>query len=125
MPEHGFQEALTRLLRIELGPPGRVSRAGVVWWCTDASYFADKAPGARIARGCIPGVPDVFLLWRGLAHLVELKALDGSLSDEQRLVASAIIASGGRVAVCARIEEVLDAIDAWSVPRSRRTRVAA
>src|SRR6516162_2961536 len=36
--------------------------------------------GARIGRGIIAGVPDVFVLLHGIAHMVEIKTLAGKLS---------------------------------------------
>jgi hypothetical protein len=37
-----------------------------------ASYVG-TAPGARIGRGIVAGVPDVFVLHRGIAHTVEIE----------------------------------------------------
>jgi hypothetical protein len=35
--------------------------------------YAGTAPGARIGRGIVAGVPDLFALFCGLAHMVEIK----------------------------------------------------
>jgi hypothetical protein len=47
------------------------------------------------------------------------------LSDAQRSVAAAVIASGGQVGIARSVEEVLGLLDAWGVLRHHRVRVAA
>jgi hypothetical protein len=75
-PEHPLQKQIADALRLEIAPPGKVSRDGVVWWSVDHASYAGTAPGARIGRGIIAGVPDLFVLFRGIAHMVEIKAQD-------------------------------------------------
>ncbi len=122
--EHPLQRLIADCLRLELGPPGRVSRAGVVWWATDIADYAGAAPGTRSARGIIPGVADMFVLHRGRAHFAEVKADDGRLSEEQELVAAAVLAAGGRVAVVRDAAEMLACLDEWAIPRAQRLREA-
>jgi hypothetical protein len=71
--EHPLQRQIADALRLELAPPGKVSRDGVVWWSADHAAYAGTAPGARIGRGIVAGVPDLFVLHRGIAHMVEIK----------------------------------------------------
>jgi hypothetical protein len=47
------------------------------------------------------------------------------LSEHQKAVASAVLLAGGRVAAVTSVEQLLDCLDAWGIPRSRRVRVAA
>ena len=47
----------------------------------------------------VAGVPDLFVLHRGIAHVVEVKTPAGELSDPQQSVMAAVLASGGRVGV--------------------------
>jgi hypothetical protein len=54
------------------------------------------------------------------AHFIELKRQDGVLSDAQRSVAAAVIASGGQVGIARSVEEVLALIDSWNIPRHHR-----
>jgi hypothetical protein len=122
--EHPLQKQIASTLTIELAPPGKVSRFGVCWWSIDHANYAGEVPGVRIGRGIIAGIPDTFILFRGIAHVVEIKAEDGTLSDEQRSVITAILASGGRAGVARDATEVLACIDAWSIPRNRRVRDA-
>ena len=60
------------------------------------------------------------MLFRGIAHMVEIKTPAGELSDPQQLVMSAVLASGGRVGVVRDAEEMLGLLDAWGIPRARR-----
>ena len=71
--EHPLQRQIADALRLEIAPPGKVSRDGVVWWSEDHASYAGTAPGARIGRGIVAGVPDLFVLHRGIAHMVEIK----------------------------------------------------
>ena len=51
------------------------------------------------------------LRWQGCANLVEIKAPAGELSDPQRAVMSAVLASGGRVGVVRSADEMLGLLD--------------
>jgi hypothetical protein len=55
----------------------------------DHASYAGTARGARVRRGIVAGVSDLFVLHRGIAHMIEIKAEDGVLSDAQRPVADA------------------------------------
>jgi hypothetical protein len=63
---------------------------------------------------------DLFVLHRGIAHMVEIKTPAGELSDPQQSVMAAVLASGGRVGVVRDAEEMLGLLDAWGIPRARR-----
>jgi hypothetical protein len=84
VPEHPLQRQIADALRLEIAPPGKVSRDGVVWWSVDHASYAGTAPGARVGRGIVAGVPDLFVLFRGIAHMVEIKTPAGELSDPQK-----------------------------------------
>ena len=101
--EHPLQRQIADALRLEIAPLGKVSRDGVVWWSVDHAAYAGTAPGARVGRGIIAGVPDLFVLFRGIAHMIEIKAAAGELSDPQQSVMSAVLARrwpGWRSAQC-------------------------
>lgn len=108
------------VLRFELGAPGRVSRQGVVWWSVDMAAYGGVAPGLRTARGCVAGVPDMQVLYRGCAYFIELKAADGSLSEPQQGVATAVCLNGCRFGVARTVDEVLQLLDGWEIPREHR-----
>jgi hypothetical protein len=65
-------------------------------------------------------VPDLFVLHRGLADMVEIKTEAGVLSDAQRAVAAAVLAAGRHVSVARDADEALGCLDAWGVSRARR-----
>jgi hypothetical protein len=67
-----------------------------------------------------PGVPDLFVLFRGIAHMIEIKTQAGELSDPQQSVMAAVLAGGGRVGGVRDAEEMLGLLDAWGIPRARR-----
>lgn len=125
VPEHPIQKQIADVLTIEIAPPGKVSRDGVVWWCVDHANYAGEVPGIRVGRGIIAGIPDTLLLHRGNAFLIEIKTEDGTVSDAQRGVLAAVLAASGRVAVARDAYEVLGLLDVWNIPRARRVREAA
>lgn len=118
--EAPLHRQIADVLRLELGAPGRVSRRGVTWWSIDMSNFADVAPGLRTGRGAIAGVPDLQLLHRGRAFFIELKAEDGILSEAQRGVATCLACCDVPFGVARDVDEVLQLIDAWEIPREHR-----
>lgn len=123
VPEHSVQRVVADVLRLEIAPAGKVSRHGVCWWSVDHANYAGEVPGIRIGRGIVAGIPDVFVLAHGRSHFVELKTEQGQLSDPQRAVCSAVIASGGRVGVACCADDVLRLIDAWGIPRAHRVKL--
>lgn len=112
-------------LRLELAAPGKVSRQGVTWWSVDMAAYAGNAPGIRTARGCIAGVPDIIIVWRGRAHFIEVKAIDGVVSLPQQSVATAILCASGEVGFARDATEAIALLDQWGIPRNRRVREAA
>ena len=125
VPEHSLQKQIADVLRLELAPPGKVSRLGVCWWAVDHAAYSGEVPGIRIGRGVVAGLPDLFFLHRGMSFMVELKTVLGELSDAQRSVCAAMLGSGGRVGVARTVEEVLACLDGWGLPRAHRVQVAA
>jgi hypothetical protein len=125
VPEHPLQKQIADTLRIEIAPPGKVSKRGVVWWAIDHANYAGEVPGVRIGRGIIAGIPDTFILFVGRAYLIEIKTEDGALSDAQQSVGAAVIVGGGRLGVARNADEVLALIDAWEIPRANRIKIAA
>lgn len=120
--EHPLQAQISRLLTLEIARPGKVSRAGVVWFSLDiASYSEDEIARTWAARGVVAGVPDIFLMFRGRVYCVELKAEDGAVSAAQQSLAIAITVAGGRVGFASSAEEMLAIIDEWRIPRNKRT----
>lgn len=124
-PEHSLQKQVCDTLRLEIAPAGKLSRDGVTWYAVDHANYAGEVPGIRVGRGIVAGVPDLFVLWGGHGHFIELKTEAGALSDAQQAVATALLLAGGKVGVASTVEQVLLLLDAWQVPRARRVRIAA
>lgn len=118
--EHPLQKQICSVLRIEIAPPGKVSKYGVVWWAVDHANYAGEVPGLRTGRGVIAGVSDLYILWRGRAYHPEIKAEDGVMSTAQMAVSAAVLASGGRVAVVQSAADLMECIDGWGIPRAHR-----
>lgn len=123
--EHPLQKSITDVLRIEIAPAGKVSRHGVVWWSVDHANYAGEVPGIRVSRGIVAGIPDMLFLYRGEAFLIEIKTIDGELSDAQRSVLAACLAASCHVAVARDAWEVIALLDRWEIPRARRVKEAA
>lgn len=125
VPEHAIQKQIADVLRLEIAPAGKVSKAGVVWYSVDVSNYAGEVPGIRVGRGIIAGIPDLIILHRGRAFHIEIKTTEGELSDHQQALATAILIAGGQVGVARDASEVLALLDEWGIPRARRVREAA
>jgi hypothetical protein len=57
-------------------------------------------------------VPDLLVLHRGIAHMVEIKTPAGGSSDPQQSGMAGVLARGGRVGVVRSAEEMLGLLDA-------------
>lgn len=106
--------------RLEIGAPGRLSAHGVCWYSVDVAAYSGSAPGIRTGRGVVAGIPDMFVLYNGIAHFIEIKAADGELSHAQREVGTAILCAGGRFGLVRNASEALACLDRWSIPRAHR-----
>jgi hypothetical protein len=75
------------------------------------------------ARGAVPGLPDLWLVYQGRLYLIELKRRGGQVSEVQELCHLALRRAGAPVAVCHSTPEVTEALRGWGVPL--RGRIAA
>jgi hypothetical protein len=121
--EHPRQKAICDVLRIEIAPAGKLSRAGVLWYSIDHANYAGEVPGLRLDRGIVAGILDMFLLYQGRGHFVEIKTEEGRLSEAQQSVTSALLMSGGRVGAARDVGEMLRLLDCWEIPRARRVKL--
>ena len=124
MREHQIQKQIADLLTWEIAPAGKLSPAGVLWFSVDHANYAGAA-GARTGRGIVAGIPDMVVLYRGLAHFVELKpdSRSARLSDPQQRFATALLLNGSKFAAVRDATETLAALDAWQLPRNKRVRL--
>jgi len=115
-----LHQQIAAVLSLELAPPGRVSKYGVVWFSIDIAAYSGSAPGLRTSRGVVAGIPDIAAIYQGRAHHLEVKAPDGELSLPQQSVATSLLIAGARYAVVRDAREALAALDEWGIPRARR-----
>ena len=112
--EHSLQRQIADALRLEIAPPGKVSRDGVVWWSVDHASYAGTAPGARVGRGYCRAAcrtrsccTVVLRTWSKSRHRL------ANYRDPQQAVMSAVLVSGGRVGVARNAAEMLGLLDTW------------
>ena len=122
VPESTLHQQIAGTFRLEIAPAGHISADGVVWWSQDIAAYSGTTPGLRTARGVIAGVPDMLVLYRGLAHFIEVKAPDGEFSEAQRKVSTSILLSEARYGMARSAPEALQLLDAWDIPRKRRVK---
>jgi hypothetical protein len=77
-----------------------------------ARTASHQTASVRVVRGIVAGVPDLFVLHRGIAHVIEIKTEDGVRSDAQRSVAAAVLAAGRHVGVPRDADEARAFLDA-------------
>ena len=80
--------------------------------------FRTKAEAARMKWiGVLAGIPDLVLLGRdGKSWLIEVKAADGSLSPEQRVIRDAAVALRVPYRIARSIDDVRQAFESWEIP---------
>lgn len=66
--------------------------------------------------GLVPGVADLVLVHNGKAFFVEAKAPGGKLSPAQERFAEDVRAAGAEFAVCYDLDDLKNALTAWSIP---------
>lgn len=117
MPEQALQKGVAQLLDMVLASP--------VEWTAIGHGGGGRVRGAILkAMGLKPGWPDIiistpFQHCRANASLmvgIELKALEGSVDEHQKIVHSRLEKSGWRIYVCRSLEEVLAALDDSGTP---------
>jgi hypothetical protein len=119
--EHAIQKQIADTLSIEIALPGKLSKAGVVWFSVDHAAYSGEVPGIRMGRGIVAGLPDLWFIYRGVCYVIELKGPNGELSEAQQEMLPVLRLAMVRIAVCASAEDVLRTLDAWAIPRHRRT----
>ena len=72
------------------------------------------------ATGCVAGVPDLQVVFKGRALFLELKVPKGAISMVQRQVHNRLAQAEADVRVCRSIDDVEAALKAWGVPLQAR-----
>lgn len=77
-----------------------------------------RVRGAILKRmGLVSGWPDIQLLHNGVYHGIEVKLVNGKLSDNQRRIHKEIIKQGGYVEVARSKNDAINAIKDWKLYR--------
>jgi hypothetical protein len=86
-----------------------------VWWHTPSGELRDIGTAQKLKRmGVLPGLPDVFLLDRGLLRGLELKVEQGGCVSEAQQFMHARLESAGAIIVIARgLNEALEILESW------------
>lgn len=94
MSERALQAAVFDFLRVALP--------------SDATAFAVPNGDGKVTTmpGALSGVPELCIIYRGVAYFIELKTQFGRLSSEQREVHLRLAAAGAKTAVCRSVVEV-------------------
>ena len=70
-----------------------------------AAKRSAAANKARLLRGCLPGTPDTYILYKGITLWLERKA-EESLTTDQKLFRDQVLANGGHWAEVRSTEDV-------------------
>ena len=73
-----------------------------------------RAIAKQKMMGMLVGFPDLMMLHEGRFYAFEVKAEGGRVSDAQKAVGEAIIASGGHWAVVRSIDDVKEKMEQWN-----------
>jgi hypothetical protein len=110
-PERTIQCAIVKALRKHCRP------SQAFWYAIPNGGKRDVITAARLkAEGVVPGAPDLgFVLPRGLAAFLEIKASKGRQSEAQEHIERQIESLGGRYAVAHSVDEAWAVLSAWGV----------
>lgn len=114
--EASLQEAVVAFLDRVLLPPATFTAISHGIYFTKDREEA-KRRGARLKRlGLKPGWPDIIILHNGRTHGIELKTSDGTLSEAQKAVHTAMVLARCTVTVCRSVDDVRDRLEVWGLP---------
>lgn len=108
--EHDLQKSVAQLLNAILPHDA---------WFTSI----DHAGGGRLqqamkqGRGVKAGLADIWIVWRGKLHCLELKKpTGGTVSEDQRRVAEGLHRAGVSTLLAKNIEQVQQCLVIWKIP---------
>jgi hypothetical protein len=133
-PEDIFHMAVAKALHRTIAEAGVLSPDGVVWFSTElrnAGKVKVLPDGRRInlegaarkKKGCIAGVPDVTIIYRGRYHGIELKAGKNGLSDAQKDLHPILNKAGAPTGVVwdVDISKLFELLITWEIPHRKVT----
>ncbi|KAA8387634.1 VRR-NUC domain-containing protein [Acetobacter sp. DmW_136] len=87
-----------------------------VAWSNENRQCGPREGFRRKQRGCVPGVPDMVVNWKGRPLYIEIKTPKGTISKVQRDMHKRLKATGAPVAVCRSLEDVMYFLETHDVP---------
>lgn len=87
-----------------------------VAWSTENRQMGPREGMRRKMRGCVPGVPDMEIHYRGRTFLIEIKTPKGTVTKVQRDMHKRLKDAGMPVSVCRSLEDVLYFLETHDVP---------
>lgn len=112
-PERALHKAVVQYFKLALP-------ANAFWWHTPNGGKRSVIEGAIFkALGVKPGIPDLFILYDGRLHGIELKA-GTALSVAQHECMEEIVNAGGTVAVARSIDQVKEHLKRWGLLKAAR-----
>lgn len=119
MTEHKLQIALNAFLRLALPADAFLTSID------HARKQSAEAGMFQKMRGIRAGIPDMVIVYRGVAHWLEIKTDMGVVSPAQKIVHEEIVRAGGRVAVVHSVTDVESVCRYWGIPLRATTLTAA
>lgn len=119
MTEHKLQIAINAFLRLALPEDAFLTSID------HARKQSAEAGMFQKMRGIRAGIPDMVIVYRGVAHWLEIKTDKGTLSDAQWHVHREIRNALGFVAVVRSVAETEHALRVWGIPLRATTLTAA
>lgn len=92
----------------------------VVWATPNGQKRSGYERREFIALGGVAGIPDLFVLYRGMLIGLELKSKRGRLKASQEVMGQRLRQAGARWAVCRSVEAVEWALDCSGIPLKAR-----
>lgn len=117
-PEQKLHQAVARYLDLALPADS--------WWTTIGHGVGKLTKAtAGIAKSCgvKPGVPDILIVYQGIAHFIELKAPKGKPSPVQIEVSNKLTDCGAYYGIARSLDDVSYALHVWAI--RTKARIAA
>lgn len=121
-PEDLLHVAIAKYLSAVIARPGVCSPLGVIWYSVETRARRSTGEGNRNKqRGCVSGCPDIDIYFAGRAFKIELKAKNGSLSDNQEDLHIELARAKVAVIEARTLDQVAAVLVTWGIPHRKAT----
>ncbi|MBB5046858.1 hypothetical protein HNR60_001607 [Rhodopseudomonas rhenobacensis] len=111
-PEH---DAQVRLFDEYLWP--LLHADAVAYAIPNGGYRAKREAERLRDEGVTPGVPDIYILWRGRSYYIEMKSQAGREKSHQRVMREGLTLAGATCAVCRGLDAAVAQLRTWGLLR--------